>query len=144
MAKAAAGGQNEAAKPGDNTVAGRKQPVRAWRVPADSLSKALGRTVREQVTTRRETVGTTLQALEFANGTTLFQQIRLSAEALSQQWDGTPEGLIIRMYEHGLQRSPTVDEIQLAYTVVGSDLRQDGLEDLLWALAMHPEFQLIF
>lgn len=144
LAKAAAGGKNEEAKAGDNTVEGRKTPVRAWRVPADSLSKALGRTAREQVTTRRETVGTTLQALEFSNGTTLFQQIQLSAEALDNGWDGTAEGLIIRLYEHGLQRAPRVEELQLAYRIVGPDVRREGLEDLLWALTMHPEFQLIY
>jgi hypothetical protein len=44
------------------TPAANARPVRAWRVPLDPLSKALGRTAREQVTTRRETVGTTLQA----------------------------------------------------------------------------------
>ncbi len=144
LAQAAAGGKNEAAPADANTVAGRKEMVRAWRVPSDPLSKALGRTAREQVTTRRETVGTTLQALEFSNGTTMFDQIRLSAEALSQQWGGTPEGLIIRMYQQGLQRPPSVEEIKVAYSVVGSDLRRDGLEDLLWALTMLPEFQLIY
>jgi hypothetical protein len=144
LAKAAAGGKNEAPKAGDNTVAGRKKVVRAWRVPADSLSKSLGRTAREQVTSRRETVGTTLQALEFSNGTTLFNQIQLSAESLAQRWEGTPEGLIIRLYQHGLQRAPSVEEIQLAYAVVGDDLRQSGVEDLLWAMTMLPEFQLIY
>jgi hypothetical protein len=144
LARAAAGGKNEAAKAGDNTVAGRKTQVRAWRVPVDSLSKALGRTAREQITTRRETIGTTLQTLEFSNGVTMFKQIQLSAEALAQQWDGTPEGLIIRLYQHGLQRSPSVEEIQLAYRVVGKELRQEGLEDLLWSLTMLPEFQLIY
>jgi len=106
--------------------------------------KALGRTAREQVTSRRETQGTTLQALEFANGDTLFQQIQLSAEALEKGWDGTTEGLIIKLYEHGLQRPPSVEEIQLAHRVVGDSLEREGLEDLLWALAMLPEFQLIY
>lgn len=144
LAKAAAGGKNEAPKPDSNTVAGRREPVRAWRVPADSLSKALGRTAREQVTTRRETVGTTLQALEFSNGDTLFNQIQLSAKALAKDWAGTPEGLIIRLYQHGLQREPSVEEIQLAYSVLGDDLERSGLEDLLWSLTMLPEFQLIY
>jgi hypothetical protein len=106
--------------------------------------KALGRTPREQVTTRRETQGTTLQALELSNGTALFQQIQLSAEALRTEWNGTPEGLIIALYQHGLQRAPSTEEIQLAHGLVGDPLRQEGLEDLLWALAMLPEFQLIY
>ena len=144
LAKAAAGGKNEALPAEANTVEGRGQQVRAWRVPVDPLSKALGRTAREQVTSRRETQGTTIQALEFSNGVTLFQQIQLSAEALKQRWNGTPEGLIIKLYEHGLQRPPTVEEIQLAYSAVGSSLDRDGLEDLLWSLAMLPEFQLIY
>jgi mono/diheme cytochrome c family protein len=144
IAKAAAGGKNEPLPDDANTVAGRKKQVRAWRVPVDPLMKALGRTAREQVTSRRETVGTTLQALELSNGQTLFQQIQLSAEALQARWDGTPEGLIISLYEHGLQRAPSVEEIQLAYSVVGDSLAREGLEDLLWSLAMLPEFQLIY
>jgi hypothetical protein len=144
IAKAAAGGKNEPLPEDANTVEGRKQQVRAWRVPVDPLMKALGRTAREQVTSRRETQGTTLQALEFANGDTLFQQIQLSAEALETRWDGTAEGLIIKLYEHGLQRAPSVEEIQLAHNVVGDNLDRAGLEDLLWALAMLPEFQLIY
>jgi hypothetical protein len=144
IAKKAAGGITEGAAPESNTVAGRKQQVRAWRVPVDPLMKALGRTPREQVTTRRETQGTTLQALELSNGTTLYQQIQLSAEALRTEWTGTPEGLIITLYQHGLQRAPSTEEIQLAHEIVGEPLRQEGLEDLLWALAMLPEFQLIY
>jgi hypothetical protein len=144
IAKKAAGGITEGATPESNTVAGRKQQVRAWRVPVDSLMKALGRTPREQVTTRRETQGTTLQALELSNGTALYQQIQLSAEALRTEWPGTSEGLIIALYQHGLQRSPSTEEIQLAHGIVGDPLRQEGLEDLLWALAMLPEFQLIY
>ena len=144
IAKKAAGGITEGASAESNTVAGRKQQVRAWRVPVDPLMKALGRTVREQVTTRRETQGTTLQALELSNGTALYQQIQLSAEALRTEWPGTPEGLIIALYQHGLQRSPSTEEIQLAHGIVGDPLRQEGLEDLLWALAMLPEFQLIY
>ncbi|MBX3179049.1 MAG: DUF1549 domain-containing protein [Candidatus Hydrogenedentes bacterium] len=144
IAKAAAGGKNEPLPDDANTIEGRRQQVRAWRVPVDPLMKALGRTAREQVTSRRETQGTTLQALEFANGDTLFQQIQLSAEALQRRWEGPPEGLIIKLYEHGLQRAPSVEEIQLAHHIVGDALARDGLEDLLWSLAMLPEFQLIY
>lgn len=144
IAKKAAGGITEGASPDSNTVAGRSREVRAWRVPVDPLMKALGRTAREQVTTRRETQGTTLQALELSNGTTLYQQIQLSAEALRTEWPGTAEGLIIALYEHGLQRAPSIEEIQMAHSVVGDSLQQEGLEDLLWALVMLPEFQLIY
>lgn len=144
LAKKAAGGITEGAAPDSNTVAGRKQQVRAWRVPVDPLMKALGRTAREQVTTHRQTQGTTLQALEMSNGTALFQQIQLSAEALRTEWPGTSEGLVIALYQHGLQRTPSVEEVQLARELLGEPLRQDGLEDLLWSLAMLPEFQLIY
>ncbi len=144
IARKAAGGITEGASADSNTVAGRKQQVRAWRVPVDPLMKALGRTAREQVTTRRETQGTTLQALELSNGAALYQQIQLSAEALRTEWPGTPEGLIIALYQHGLQRSPSTEEVQLAHGIVGDPLRQEGLEDLLWALVMLPEFQLIY
>jgi hypothetical protein len=32
----------------------------------------------------------------------------------------------------------------LAKALAGQPVRQDGLEDLLWSLAMLPEFQLIY
>ncbi|MEZ6016111.1 MAG: DUF1549 domain-containing protein [Planctomycetota bacterium] len=81
--------------PRDTAAAARAEGVvRAWRVPFDPLSKALGRTAREQVTTRRETAGTTMQALELANGATLDGHLRRGAEALRATWQGSASALV--------------------------------------------------
>jgi mono/diheme cytochrome c family protein len=120
--------------------------VRAWRVTLDPLSKALGRTAREQVTTRRETAGTTLQALELANGATLHAALRAGAEALCASWTGTRQELVAELFQRGLQRAPTPEELALLAPRDGAGAgppSADALQDLLWALVMLPEFQLI-
>ena len=55
------------------TAPARTQSVftREWRVAASPLSRALGRPIRDQVYSIRETNATTLQALELTNGFTL-------------------------------------------------------------------------
>ena len=43
-----------------------------------------------------------------------------------------------------LGRQPTAEELDMAKDIVGRPAQAAGVEDLLWALAMLPEFQLIF
>jgi hypothetical protein len=144
MAKKAAGGIVEGAAPEDNTVEARLKPVRAWRIAADPLTRTLGRTNREQITTRRESIATTLQALEMSNGETLALHLRLGAENLLRQpWDA-PEALIDTVYREALQRSPAPEELVVAKSLLGEGgLTPDGVQDLLWSVAMLPEFQMI-
>ena len=52
--------------------------------------------------------------------------------------------LVRTLYQHALGRSPTPAERQAALEMVGSPVRKEGVEDLLWALTMLPEFQLIY
>jgi hypothetical protein len=58
------------------------EPVREWRFKSSPLTRALGRPIRDQVTTVRQTQPTTLQALEMVNGSTLAEQLRRGAERL--------------------------------------------------------------
>jgi hypothetical protein len=117
--------------------------VRASLVAADPLTTALGRPNREQVVTTRASAATTLQALELTNGETLTQVLRRGAERLAAS--GTPaKELVSRLYKEALGRSPTAAEDQLAEGMVGQPARTDGVQDLLWAMAMLPEFQLIY
>jgi hypothetical protein len=58
----------------------------------------------------------------------------------------TPETLVDRLYSHLLSRSPTSEEKTLATRMLagdGSRVSTEGLEDLLWAMLMSPEFQFI-
>jgi hypothetical protein len=58
---------------------------------------------------------------------------------------GQPEtpSLVSALYERTLGRKPTAKEATLAAKLIGAPAKAEGVEDLLWALAMLPEFQLI-
>jgi hypothetical protein len=118
--------------------------VRAALVSSDPLMSALGRPNREQVITSRPTVATTLEALELTNGETLARWLQRGAEHWLTDWPASGEGLIVELYRRALGRVPTDAELRLAGEWVGIPIRTDGVEDLLWALTMLPEFQLIY
>jgi hypothetical protein len=117
--------------------------TRSALVAADTLQVALGRPNREQVMTSRASAATTLQALELTNGAELAELIQKGAEkAIAGQ--AKPDGVVTELYQKALGRKPTRAEAQLATSVVGQPVQKTGVEDLLWGLAMMPEFQLIY
>lgn len=118
--------------------------TRASLVNADPLMTALGRPNREQVITSRTSVATTLQALELTNGGTLAERLKRSAEKLVQGPSQSGRELVVNIFERALARPPTADELHLAADLVGSPVQKEGVEDLLWAMTMLPEFQLIY
>lgn len=116
--------------------------VRASLTVSDPLMLALGRPNREQVMTTRAQTATTLQGLELTNGGTLSQLLRKGAEKLAA--DGiSGRTLADRIFRTALGRTPTATELDLATELIGEKPSRDGLEDLLWSVAMLPEFQLI-
>ncbi|MDA1215235.1 MAG: DUF1553 domain-containing protein, partial [Planctomycetota bacterium] len=122
--------------------------VRASLVPNDPFLHALGRPGREQVVTHRESLATTLEALELTNGNILYEQLQTGAVrwfALANDADASdkPVWLIEHLYIAALGRSPTADEMRVARELVGEPVAQERIEDLLWMLLMLPEFQLI-
>lgn len=117
--------------------------TRAALVASDPLMTALGRPTREQVITTRATAATTLQALELVNGGTLATLLRRGAIALAGDKPGTSE-IVSRIYRRALGRAPTRAELRLARERLGASPRPDEIEDLLWAVAMLPEFQLLY
>jgi mono/diheme cytochrome c family protein len=133
--------------PGDTIarqfVARSEGGVRAALVVADPLLVALGRPNREQVVTTRPTAATTLQALELTNGKTLATVLHNGAANLIQQ--NTNGSILVRsLYEEAVGRRPTSRELKLATALVGDKPTTEGVEDFLWAMAMLPEFQLIY
>lgn len=122
-------------------LAGR---VRASLVAADSLMTALGRPNREQVITSRASSATTLQALEMTNGKTLAERLKEGSEKLLETAPSSSHDLVVELFERALARVPRRDELRLGQELVGSPVRREGVEDLLWAVAMLPEFQLIY
>jgi mono/diheme cytochrome c family protein len=117
--------------------------VRASLVAADPLMVAMGRPNREQVVTTRAETATTLQALELTNGKTLAAVLREGAGQLIQANTSGSE-LVRSIYQEAVGRNPTLGEMALAQEWVGEKPTREGVEDFLWAMAMLPEFQLIY
>jgi len=117
--------------------------VRASLVASDPLAVALGRPTREQVASTRQASATTLQALELTNGDTLNRILQRGAEKVLASKPKSNEDLVRPLYAKAFGRAPTPKELQLADELLGTRLQKDNVEDLLWALAMLPEFQLI-
>jgi hypothetical protein len=118
--------------------------IRAALVAADPLMVALARPNREQVVTTRPTTATTLQALELMNGETLAEVLKRGANNLLAGPVAAKGKLIATVYEEALGRKPSASELDLARDIVGQPAQAAGIEDFLWAVAMLPEFQLIY
>lgn len=117
--------------------------VRASLTAADPLALALGRPNREQVTTVRQSTATTIQALELTNGDTLAKLLKRGAGLLvATHADGRT--LAERVFRQALSRPPTRQELNLAVELIGEQPEREGVEDLLWSVAMLPEFQLTY
>jgi hypothetical protein len=60
-------------------------PAREWRAPSSSLTRALGRPIRDQVISTRPDDATTPQALELVNGTRLTEWLLRGARRLTNR-----------------------------------------------------------
>lgn len=78
---------------------------REWQLKSTRLSRALGRPVRDQVTTERLTQPTTLQALELVNGPFLAGWLREGARRLAGEVTDAPANL----FDSGLVRRKPVE-----------------------------------
>jgi hypothetical protein len=118
--------------------------VRAALLNNTPLMAALGRPNREQILTTRAPAATTLQALELTNGATLAEWLQRAAQGLLAGSPPEPRKLIHRLFVEGLGRPPSAEELRLAKVALRPPLKPEAVEDLLWALSLHPEFQLIY
>jgi hypothetical protein len=118
-------------------------PLRAALEFDDPLLTALGRTSREQVVTRRDSVATTLQSLEMTNGTTLDTALKQGAQGWVDREGKNPDALIGSVFLSAFGREPSAEEKRFAAELVGSPATAEGVQDFLWVVTMLPEFQLI-
>jgi len=119
--------------------------VRSALVAADPLTVALGRPNREQVITSRASAATTLQALELTNGQMLTGMLHQGAANLaSDSKEKSGRKLTEDLYVKALGRKPTAAELKTAEEILGNPVQKEGVEDLLWAMIMLPEYQLIY
>jgi hypothetical protein len=108
----------------------------------DHLTQILGRTKRDVVVTRRESVATTAQLIELSNGKPVTELMKRGGKAWLES-GLTREAIVDALFANAIGRAPTAREKQSATEIVGIPALAQGIEDLLWMLAMHPEFQLI-
>jgi mono/diheme cytochrome c family protein len=130
--------------PFPETTPKERRFVRATLVDADLLMRSLGRPNREQVVTTRPDQLSTLQALDLANGRILAETLaRGAANVLKANPNATPDEIATRVFVQALCRKPTADELAAARGLIGDKPTADGVADLLWAVVMLPEFQLV-
>ncbi len=118
-------------------------PARASLMKCDLLQRSLGRPNREQIVSTRPEDLTTLEALDLANGPALAGALANGAtKLLARKWD-SPDALATWLYTFAISRPPSQPEIEGARGFLGPTLNEAGVQDLLWAVCMLPEFQII-
>lgn len=117
--------------------------ARASLVQNDAFLTALGRPNRETVSTSRMSQANLLQALELTNGNKFTETLRKGAKEWKAKYPDT-EKLTTELYQKALGRKPTEKELAAAKKVLGSKPSEEGIQDLVWAMALIPEFQLIY
>ena len=95
------------------------------------------------MSTVRPSVATTLQALALTNGDVLSNLIKEGSIALSNE-ETEKQILFNRIFQYALGRKPSDSEVMMIQELVEGENEADSVEDVLWALIMLPEFQLIY
>lgn len=116
---------------------------RASLVANTNFLKVLGRPNREIVSTSRDSQASLLQALELSNGEKLNQSLIQGSE----KWVATfsdPVILTKNLYAKALLREPNSKELEIAQQALGSNPNPEAVQNLLWAVFLLPEFQLIY
>jgi hypothetical protein len=117
--------------------------VRASLMKSDLLMRSLGRPNRDQIVSMRPNELTTLEAIDLANGEILAGILEKGAKRLlARRWD-SPAAFVRWVYLSTLCREPTESEIAAAREALGETLGEQGIADLMWAVLMLPEFQMV-
>lgn len=136
---------------GDSSLAEKRLPEtikqeipfpRASLVKNDPFLTALGRPNRETVSTSRASQANLLQALELTNGAKFNTALKRGAELWKAKYP-TSDLLVKQLYWNALGREPQPKELAVAEKIVGAKPSLEGIQDLVWAISLHPEFQLI-
>lgn len=106
----------------------------------DRLMRTLGRPKRDVIVTRRESKATTAQLLELNNGNIFTGVLSRGGKA----WAGkSADQIVDRVIRLAFGRAPTGKEKQVLEAMIGKPAAAQGIEDVLWIVMLHPEFQLI-
>ena len=136
---------------GDSSLASKllpetiKQEIpfpRASLVKNDPFLTALGRPNRETVSTSRTSQANLLQALELTNGSKFNDALKKGAQIWKAKYPSS-DLIVKELYRNALGREPQPKELAVAEKIVGKTPSIEGIQDLVWAISLHPEFQLI-
>jgi hypothetical protein len=120
--------------------------VRASLMKNDAFMAALGRPTRDQIVSMRPSDLTALEAIHLSNGQQLADTIARGAvrelQRIKEQ-EVAADDVIARLFAFALSRPPTDDESTAARELLGDRPAAQNVEDLLWAVFMLPEFQLV-
>ncbi len=117
--------------------------ARASLVANNEFLKALGRPNREIVSTSRDSQASLLQALELSNGEKLNKSLVKGGEKWAAAFTD-PVILTENLYAKALLRKPSPKELEVAQKALGLKPNTAAVQDLLWAVFLLPEFQLIY
>lgn len=117
--------------------------VRASLLKNNALMRSLGRPGREQIVSVRPNDLTTLEALDLENAQSLFDDLAGGAKRLVAACGGKPDELARQVFVAALCREPNRKERGAAVEGLSSPPTEKEAQDLLWAVCMLPEFQLI-
>ena len=93
--------------------------------------------------TQRDSLTTTLQALELTNGITLDSKLKAGARDWVKREGTDASRLVEGLYLEALGREPSDAEARVAAGLLGESVEPQAVEDLLWIVTMLPDFQLI-
>jgi uncharacterized membrane protein len=116
---------------------------RASLVRNDAFLTALGRPNRETVSTSRMSQANLLQALELTNGSKFTTTLRQGAKKWKALYPSSAT-LVNTLYLKAYGRAPQPQELSIAKKVLGDKPTEESIQDLVWAVTLSPEFQLIF
>ncbi|MCC6286989.1 MAG: DUF1549 domain-containing protein [Chitinophagaceae bacterium] len=117
--------------------------ARASLVKNDPFLTALGRPNRETVSTSRTSQASLLQALELTNGSKFNDAMKYGAAKWKNKYPDT-KTLVKEVYRNAIGRLPGKAEEDVAEKALGNAPTEAAIQDFMWAVALHPEFQLIY
>jgi hypothetical protein len=96
--------------------------TREWQTPASALSRALGRPIRDQVFSTRNTSATTIQALELVNGERLANWLLRGARNMLGELPAPPTALFVTPINSRGGRAGTPPQARTAPAVFDVDI----------------------
>jgi hypothetical protein len=117
--------------------------IRASLMKLDLLTRTLGRPNREQIVSVRPNDLTTLEAIDLANGPGLSSLLEKGAPKIIAEHGASTPALAQHLYKSTLARAPTPEELADLQAALGDKPDAQGVQDVLWAIFMMPEFQLV-